>query len=94
MNKYTNFSLCKQNVLENSCLSLKIYLSQKQKYTLMKEYAVLPAFSNVENGLQSLKEAGHQLYAFSNRSSKARAQLLTNAKITDCFDGIVSLEGV
>lgn len=94
MNQFTDFSICTQNALEYCCLAFGADLSSKQKETLLHEYTVLPTFDDVKTGLQSLKDAGHFIYAFSNGSQKAIRTLLINAEIIDLFDGIVSVEEV
>lgn len=94
MNKYTDFSECTKDSLEFCCEMFKTNLSIGQKNALMDEYSVLPSFADVDTGLKNLKESGHKLYAFSNGSRKAVSKLLTNAKIIDRFDGIISVEGV
>lgn len=94
MRNYVNFSVCTKDALEYSCKTLNVDLSLSQKEKLLDEYTKLPIFSDVEKGLEQLKEAGHNLFAFSNGSSKAVSNLLTNAKIIDSFDGIISVEGV
>jgi 2-haloacid dehalogenase len=94
MNKYTDFSVCTKDSLEFCCKMFKADLSKSQKEDLMDEYSVLPTFSDVEAGLETLKESGHKLYAFSNGSKKAVSKLLSNAKIIDKFDGIISVESV
>lgn len=94
MKKYTDFSACTRDALEYCCLMFKTDLTKSQKEALMEEYAVLPAFADVEDGLKRLKTSGHKLFAFSNGSQKAVSKLLTHAKIMDRFDGIISVEGV
>lgn len=94
MNKYTDFSVCTKDSLDFCCILFKTDLSKEQKEYLMDEYSILPIFSDVEDGLKNLKESGHKLYAFSNGSRKAVSKLLTNAKIIEKFDGIISVEGI
>ncbi len=94
MNKYTDFAVCTQNALEFCDLTFKTNLSAEDKHDLMREYTILPAFPDVQIGLKTLKESGHQLYAFSNGSANAINQLLKNANIFYLFDGIVSVEEV
>ncbi len=94
MNKYTDFSVCIKDSLEFCCKMFKTDLTKRQKEALMNEYLVLPTFPDVEAGLKNLKESGHHLFAFSNGSKKAVSKLLTNAKIIDRFDGIISVEDV
>ena len=94
MKKYTDFSVCTKDALEFCCKAFKIKLSIRQKDALMDEYTILPTFLDVKTGLQSLKESGHKLFAFSNGSTSAISKLLSNAQIFDSFEGIVSVEGV
>ena len=94
MNQFVDFSICTQNALDYCCQAFAVYLSSRQKETLLHEYTVLPTFPDVKTGLQTLKEAGHSLYAFSNGSKNAISTLLINAEIRDLFNGIVSVEDV
>ena len=94
MNQYADFSICTENALAFCCLSFQLRLSPEQKESLLSEYTVLPVFDEVSDSLQQLKEAGHKLVAFSNGSKAAILMLLTNAKIIDKFDKIVSVEDI
>lgn len=94
MNKYEDFSICTKDALAFCCLKFNIKLTKKQKADLMDEYKILPAFSDVKMGLQSLKDEGHKLFAFSNGNANAIVNLLDNAKISNYFEGIVSVEEV
>lgn len=94
MDKYADFSVCTKDSLEYCCQMFKTDLSIEQKEALMNEYTILPAFPDVETGLENLKESGHKLFAFSNGRESTVLKLLTTAKIIDLFDGIVSVENV
>lgn len=94
MNSYVDFSVCTKDALEYSCNTFKVNLSDAQKNTLLNEYKVLPAFSDVQEGLEKLKEDGHKLYAFSNGSAETVSNLLKNAKIFHLFNDVVSVEDV
>jgi len=94
MNKYEDFSVCTKDALAFCCLKFNIKLTENQKNELMDEYKILPAFSDVKIGLQSLKEDGHKLFAFSNGNTNTIVNLLKNAKIINYFEGIVSVEEV
>lgn len=94
MKNFVDFSVCTKDALDYSCKAYRVNLSLSQKDTLLDEYTKLPTFPDVERGLEQLKEAGHKLFAFSNGGSIAVSNLLTNAKIIDSFDGIISVEGV
>lgn len=94
MNSYVDFSVCTKDALEFSCKSFNVHLSDEQKTMLLDEYQVLPAFSDVREGLQQLKKEGHKLYAFSNGSAETVSNLLVNAGIIDLFEDVVSVEDV
>ena len=94
MNKFVDFSVCTKDALEFSCKTYKVNLSNAQKEALMNEYKVLPSFEDVKEGLQTLKNEGHKIYAFSNGSANTVSNLLINAEIIHLFDGVVSVEDV
>lgn len=94
LNKFVDFSVCTKDTLEYSCKSFKVNLSDAQKEALMNEHKVLPAFTDVKEGLQTLKNEGHKIYAFSNGSANAVSNLLINAELIHLFDGVVSVEDV
>ncbi|MBT8317683.1 MAG: haloacid dehalogenase type II [Lutibacter sp.] len=94
MNKFVDFSVCTKDALKFSCKLFKVNLSNAQKEALMDEYKVLPAFADVKKGLQTLKNEGHNIYAFSNGSVNAVSNLLVNAELMHLFDGVVCVEDV
>ncbi|ADV49858.1 haloacid dehalogenase type II [Cellulophaga sp. E16_2] len=94
MDKYIDFSICTQNALDYACIKFHIDLSDKQKGALLDEYKTLPAFDDVAEGLETLKKAGHRLFAFSNGSEEAVTKLLSTANILNYFEGVVSVENV
>ncbi|WP_372745811.1 haloacid dehalogenase type II [Lutibacter sp.] len=94
MNSYVDFSVCTKDALEFSCNTFKVNLSDAQKEALMNEYKVLPAFADVQEGLEKLKEEGYKLYAFSNGSAETVSNLLKNANIFYLFNDVVSVEDV
>lgn len=94
MNLYADFAVCTSQALEYCCAYYEIVLSLEQKHALMAEYRVLPAFADTESTLITLKKQGHHLFAFSNGSHEAVSKLLDNAKLSQYFEGIVSMEEV
>ncbi len=94
MNLYADFSVCTRQALEYCCAYFQTDLTPEQKDALMAEYSVLPAFTEAEEALISLKKAGHKLFAFSNGSQEAVTTLLSNAQILAYFEGVVSMEDV
>jgi 2-haloacid dehalogenase len=94
MNLYVDFSVCTYQALEYCCAHFKIELTTDQKNSLIAEYRILPAFGDVEIALVELKKSGHKLFAFSNGSHEAVSTLLSNAKIIQYFEGVVSMEDI
>jgi len=94
MRQHTDFSVCTRDALSYCCTSLEVPLTQEQKDDLLQKYTTLPIFEDVKNCLNACREAGHDLYAFSNGSAAAVKQLLEHAGIIELFDGIVSTEEV
>lgn len=92
MNRYTDFSTCTKEALMYCVAEHKVELSIADQSSLMEQYAILPIFPDVMECLQNVKDAGHQIFAFSNGSNTALNILLSNAGILDQFDGIISVE--
>jgi 2-haloacid dehalogenase len=92
MQNYEDFAVCTGNALDYTSSYLKAPLSHKDKQELMELYKVLPAFSDVEEGLTLAKRAGFRIFAFSNGSADAVEGLLTNARIRDYFSGVISVD--
>lgn len=94
MCNYKNFAECTRDALEYCCLMFDCDLSNEQKQQLMSRYAVLPAFPDVREGLEQLKDAGFRMYAFSNGARAAVESLLENADIENYFIDIVSVDEI
>ena len=92
MQQYEDFSVCTSNALDYSCSFYKLPLNKEQKQVLLNSYRILPAFSDVIDGLTRLQSAGFRLFAFSNGSAGAVDKLLVAAGIRELFEGIVSVE--
>jgi len=92
MQNYENFAVCTKQALNYTCDLHKVSLSTAQKTELLGSYRVLPAFSDVEEGLATLTKAGFRLYAFSNGSEDAVETILVSAGIRDFFLGVVSTD--
>ena len=92
MHQYVDFSKCTKDALEFCVRSYQVDFSTEQKDELLQIYRVLPAFPDVEECLQVVKNAGYRTFAFSNGSHAAVSQLLTNAKLLNYFEGVVSVE--
>lgn len=94
MQNYENFAVCTAQALDYTCAFYKVSLTDAQKTELLGIYRVLPAFSDVKEGLAQLKSAGFRLYAFSNGKADALEMLLANAGIRDLFLGVVSVDDI
>ena len=92
MGRYEPFSICTSQSLDYTDALLETGLSDAQKFDLMAEYSRLPAFDDVAQSLVELKSLGHQLFAFSNGTADAVTTLLTNAKLRELFDGVISVD--
>ena len=61
---------------------------------MLSLYRVLPAFDDVEEGLEQLRNSGFRLYAFSNGAADALEVLLNNAGVRKLFLGVVSVDDI
>jgi 2-haloacid dehalogenase len=94
MQNYVDFSTCTRQSLEYTCSHLNINFSKEEKDKLMLEYDVLPAFPDVKEGLNILKELKCRMFAFSNGKAENVQRLLQNAGLQHYFDGIVSVDDI
>jgi len=94
MRRYENFSVCTCDALKYTCGHHCVSLTQEQKNMLLTGYHNLPAFDDVKESLETLREDGHQLYAFSNGSAKAVKTLLVANELQDFFRKVVSCDEV
>ncbi len=92
MKDYVDFSECTRNALDFTCDLLKCKLSPEEKTRLMQQYKLLPAFPDVQEGLEKLQSTNFRLFAFSNGSSADVCGLLENAGIIHFFEDVVSVE--
>lgn len=94
MKNYVDFSECTRNALDFTCEILKCHLQPEERNRLMREYKVLPAFTDVRESLGKLKSANVRLFAFSNGSASDVTGLLENAGILHFFEDVVSVDDV
>lgn len=92
MQNYVDFAVCTRQALDYTSDAFKAGLSDAQKQELLATYRRLPAFADVREGLEGLRDDGFRLYAFSNGSAAAVAALLDAAGIGDFFIDIVSVD--
>jgi 2-haloacid dehalogenase len=94
MGAYADFGVCTRQALDYTCRYYQTVLSAEQKQALLESYSTLPAFEDVEVGLERLKGQNAGLYAFSNGARRAVDVLLGNADIRKHFDGVVSCDDI
>ena len=94
MQNYEDFATCTSQALDYTCAFHHVALNDTLKAELLSIYRVLPAFSDVTEGLNRLKDTGFRLYAFSNGKADALEMLLNNARIRDLFIGVVSVDDI
>jgi len=94
MKNYVDFSECTRNALDFTCEILKCHLQPEERNRLMREYKVLPAYTDVPECLKKLKSANLRLFAFSNGSAADVTGLLENAGILHFFEDVVSVDDV
>lgn len=94
MQRYCPFSECTVQALEFACTSFQIELSERQRRELLDGYRSLPAFPDVAAGLESARDAGLRLYAFSNGLAADVESLLDHAGIREFFTDIVSVDEI
>lgn len=94
MQNYETFAVCTKDALNYTDAFYKTGLTEAEKEDLLALYRVLPAYDDVEPGLQRAKDAGFRMYAFSNGSAAAVETLLTHAGIRQYFIDVVSVDEV
>ena len=94
MRHYENFAVCTRHALEYCCAEYDVSLSSEQKDILLQSYRGLPAFADVEESLVALKAGGHCLFAFSNGTSEAVEEVLRANGLRECFEDVVSCDGL
>ena len=92
MRRYEDFAVCTRDALEYTCTRFDAELTKTSKDALLGTYRELPAFDDVTDSLNTLRDGGFALYAFSNGSFDAVQTLLAAAGISDYFIDVVSVE--
>lgn len=92
MQNYAPFPVCTRDALDYTCSFYGIELSAEQREHLLNSYQTLPAFKDVEGGLQKLKAQDFRLFAFSNGTADAVECLLVTAGIREFFQGVISVD--
>lgn len=94
MRDYCDFSVCTRDALLYATREHGHDLDRGDIERMMRGYAELDAFADVQPSLEQLTGEGVLLYAFSNGSRQAVEGLLRRAGIRDAFSAVVSVEDV
>ena len=94
MQNYRDFSICTSHALDFCCETLHADMSSEERGSLLEAYRYLPAFADAEQGLERLKAAGCQLYAFSNGKPDDVRNLLQHARIDQYLESVVSTDEI
>ncbi len=92
MQRYQDFEVCTRQALDYADTLLQTDLDPAAKQSLMSAYRELPAYADVPDSLDQLKNAGHGLYAFSNGTAAMVRDVLAHAGIEHYFADVISVD--
>lgn len=94
MRAYENFDVCTRQALDYTAQALGAELADDDRERMIEEYSSLTPFADVAPGLETMREAGHTLVAFSNGVEATLRALLERAGILALLGGVVSVDGI
>ncbi|MFL6059427.1 MAG: haloacid dehalogenase type II [Rubrobacteraceae bacterium] len=94
MERYQDFEQVTRRALDYALATVGRELAPEQKDDLIERYNDLERFSDVEPGLERLKEAGHAMIVFSNGAPHMLEALMDSAELRPYFQGFVSVDEV
>ena len=94
MERYQDFEQVTRKALDYALATVWRELAPEQKDDLIERYNDLERFSDVEPGLERLKEAGHAMIVFSNGAPHMLEALMDSAELRPYFQGFVSVDEV
>lgn len=94
MLRYENFGVCTRQALDYADQFMQTGLDESVKETLMQAYRVLPAYDDVPDSLELLKNEGHRLYPFSNGTADMVSAVLEHAGIDHFFEDVISVDSL
>eukprot|EP00438_Fugacium_kawagutii_P020403 Skav231241 [mRNA] locus=scaffold411:44181:44873:- [translate_table: standard] len=92
MGEYEPFHCCTSQALDFCCEMLETPISKEEKMALLEGYKKLDAFPECKGALETLKQQGHKLFAFSNGTRSDVESLIAHAGLLGLFDGIVVVD--
>jgi 2-haloacid dehalogenase len=94
MERYEDFRQVTRKALDYALAAVGGELDEDQKDDLMTRYDRLDGFEDAEPGLRRLREAGHQMVAFSNGSPSMISAVLDNAALRPYLNDSISVDEV
>lgn len=94
MERYEDFEQVTRKALDYALEAAGRELGTEDKDALVAQYNDLERFEDVEEGLSSLKEAGHKMIVFSNGTPAMLEALMEREQLGLYFDGYVSVDEV
>lgn len=94
MERYEDFEQVTRKALDYALEAAGRELETEDKDALVAQYNDLERFEYVEEGLSSLKEAGHKMIVFSNGTPAMLEALMEREQLGLYFDGYVSVDEV
>ena len=88
----TNFATLAGAMLDAIAARLGVELSDEMRADILGGFASLPAHADIKPALTRLRSAGYRTVAFTNSSLNLVTTQIGNAKLTEYFDDIVSVE--
>lgn len=94
MNCYQNFDICTKHALQFAIDYFDIKLSSEEQNNLINYYKQLQPFPDAIPALKILKNGNNKLVAFSNGTPSTLKTLLSNAKLLEYFEKIISVDDI
>jgi 2-haloacid dehalogenase len=94
MERYEDFRQVTRKALDYALTVVGEKLEEDHKDDLMVRYDSLDRFEDAEPGLRRLREAGHQMVAFSNGSPSMISAVLDNAALRPYLNDSISVDEV
>jgi len=91
---YHDFVSIANATLDMTAKSLKIDVDEKEKKAALATIKELPAYPDVPNGLQLLKDNGFRLATLTNSPTPTLTAQLQYAKLTEYFEATLSIDTI
>jgi 2-haloacid dehalogenase len=92
--EYHDFVSIANSTLDMAAKALKTSVNEKEKKAVLATIKELPAYQDVPEGLQLLKEQGFRLITLTNSPSATLAAQMQYAKLTEYFEATLSIDTI